>query len=355
MAVGGPSTQQDLDELVTVARRANVAIYFINPAPQSLFNFSMARAIAEDTDGMNILTNDFALNLTKLMEHQTGYYMLGYRSTAGEVGRKEREIRVRTSAKGVELDIRRLYDPVPPDAAEMMRNPPPPVERTEVQKAMDSLARIDTDGPSTVVAEQRTGFVEITVELPARTAVEEPWRKGADVVVTLRDDNAVDIVSASGSIPAGERSARFAVVPPDTRIPRRVSVMITRDGRTMHDAVAISPASPFAAPLVFRAASPPRAPYLPAAIMQFDRTERIRVEWTMPATMTEPVVRLLNAASKELASDLVQTVVPAGPEPARLRADLRPVSLAIGDYALEASGEFDGVRVKHILAIRVVR
>jgi len=352
MAVGSPITERQIEELVTLARRANVAIYFIPPAPRTLFNGGIARGIAEDTDGMSIVSNDIGLNLTRLMEHQTGYYMIGYRPSSGEFGKKEREIRVRTAAKGVDLDIRRLYDPLPPDVAERIASPPPPVERTDVQKSMDALARLKDDEEAYVIAERRTAHVDVTIELPPKVATADPWRKGANVTVTVKSDDA-EVGTATGVVAAGERSLRVAVPVADPALARRVNVELVRDGAMIRDAVAINPPSAFGAPLVFRAGALPRAPFVPAAMMSFDRTERIRVEWPISEAMTGDTVRLLNAASQERVADLVVSRISEADGPWRLRADLRLLALAAGDYSLEATGELDGLRIKQLVAIRI--
>ena len=94
--------------LTDLARRHNVALYFVSLAPVNLFNWSAARVFAEETDGRNMVSNDIAASLDAVLDHQTGFYMLGYRSTAGESGRKPRTVRVKTTKSGVNMDVRRI-------------------------------------------------------------------------------------------------------------------------------------------------------------------------------------------------------------------------------------------------------
>jgi len=131
--------------------------------------------------------------------------------------------------------------------------------------------------------------------------------------------------------------------------------VIHASGATLANSVPIevAAAEPIGTPVFFRAGSLPRLPFLPAAMLSFGRTERVRIEWPVSGVLTEPSVRLLNAASESRPIDAVASVVDG--TPAILRADLRLLSLAPGEYVVEASGAVDGKPARHLIAIRVTR
>jgi hypothetical protein len=139
------------------------------------------------------------------------------------------------------------------------------------------------------------------------------------------------------------------------KVARASAQIVHASGATLGDSVVVSAAEPnaIAAPRFYRAGSLPRLPYLPAALLSFARDERIRVEWPLAAAIGAPAVRLLNGAGRELPSDIAITLHDGAP--AMLRADIRVLSLAPGDYVLEAAGWFGGTPARHLTAIRVTR
>jgi hypothetical protein len=342
--------------LIDLARRNNVALYFIPLAPASLFNFSMAQGFALETDGRSIVSNDISASLDEVLEHQTGFYMLGYRSTAGEAGRKARDVRVKTTKSGVDLNVRRLYDPPPPEFLAARNNPPPPVVRTDVEKALDRLPPVRDDDEVVMRAISRGDTAIVTTEIVPRVASQEPWATGGRVVVTLRDDAGMPVASAEGAFAAGERSVRVHITAAGvSKAARARAAVIHANGATLANSVPIevAAAEPIGTPVFFRAGSLPRLPFLPAAQLSFGRTERVRIEWPVSGVLTEPSVRLLNAASESRPIDAVASAVDG--TPAILRADLRLLSLAPGEYVVEASGTVDGKPARHLIAIRVTR
>jgi len=343
--------------LIDLARRNNVALYFIPLAPASLFNFSMAQGFALDTDGRSIVSNDIAASLDEVLEHQTGFYMLGYKSTAGEAGRKARDVRVKTTKSGVDLNVRRLYDPPPPEFLAARNDPPPPVVRTDVEKALDRLPPVRDDDEVVMRAISRSDTAIVTTEIAPRVASQEPWATGARVVVTLRDDAGTAVASAESAFAAGARSVRVYITAAGVpKAARARAEVIHASGATLANSVPIEAAAaePIGTPVFYRAGSLPRMPFVPAALLSFGRTERVRIEWPVAGVLTEPAVRLLNAASEPRPTEAVASVVDGTPS-AFLRADLRLLSLAPGEYVVEASGTVDGKPARHLIAIRVTR
>lgn len=340
--------------LIDLARDANVALYFISPAPQNLFTaMTMAKEMADRTDGLNLVSNDFHAGLERLLEHQSGYYMLGYRSTQGATGDRPREIRVRTNRSGVELDVRRLYRT--PTEADLARSAarPPPLARTDVELALDALGRIRDDIEVFVRAVPAADAAEVTVEL-STNAFRSRWRSGADIALLLRDSAGTE-VSATAVIAAGARSAQVRTPWPPAPGPVRATVRLTRGPAVASEFadVHLDPRAFLGPAAFFRAGSLPKQPFVPAADMQFDRVERIRFEWPVRGTLESPAVRVRNARGEERPADVTISEIDDGTH--RLRGDMRLNALAPGDYVVEATARVDGQDVKQLLAIRIVR
>jgi VWFA-related protein len=341
-------------EIFERAQRENVAVYFLPPAPKSMANFSLARSFADQTDGLSIVNNDISLGLSQVLGHQTGYYMIGYRSTKGGEDARLREVRVRVSKPDVELDVRRLYDPVP--RAVTIASMTPPRERTDLEKATDVLARFRAEADVFIQPMVRAAGIELVLELAPQVAAREPWRGGAAVTATVLDVDGRAQGSGATAIAAGERSARLVIPIVNPAPAARVRLRLSQGDVTLADDAQVVAEVGMAAlgrGTLFRAGSLPRLPYLPAADLRFSRTDRLRLEWPAAGVIAAPVVRLLNAAGAPLNADIVVSVLEGAP--AVLRADLRLLSLAPGDYIVEAAGTVDAARVRQLTGIRVTR
>ena len=340
-------------DLFAAAHKENVAVYFLPPAPKSMANFSLARSFAEQTDGLSIVNNDISLGLSQVLDHQTGYYMIGFRSTKSGEDTRLREVRVRVSKPDIELDVRRLYDPVP--RAATVASTAPPRERTDLEKATDVLARFRADADMFIQPIVRPAGMEVVLELAPQVATREPWRGGATVTATVLDAEGRELGSGATAITAGERSARLVIPIANAAPAARVRLRLSKGDVTLADdaQVVAEVGMALGRGTLYRAGSLPRLPYLPAADLRFSRTERLRIEWPTAGVIADPAVRLLNATGTPLGADVTVSVL-AG-SPAVLRADLRLLSFAPGDYIIDAAGTVDGARVRQLTGIRVTR
>jgi len=352
----GTDFRRRFQELPELARAANVAIYVLVPGAQTLFNdpSGQFRGLAEDTDGLSLFSNNLEGGLERIVEHQTGYYMLGYRSTSGPTDVRTREVEIKTTRRGVDLDVRReIYMPTAEDLANRDVSV---VERTDIERTLDSLERIRETTNLFVHVARRTDRLDVTAEVAARALGGGQWRQGADVEVVARDAAGTELSRAVGQIPPGARSGRLFVTVAADAVPARLAVRVKGRGGDLSEFVAVPPAteSILGAPLVSRAGSLPSMPFEPAAEMQFQRTERVRVEWAMLASpLDERSVRVVNAAGEERAVDLM--VVETGGDRPMLRADLRVLSLAPADYVIEATARSGDQTGRQLLAFRVLR
>jgi hypothetical protein len=231
----------------------------------------------------------------------------------------------------------------------------PPRERTDLEQATDALARFRADADVFIQPMVRPAGIEVVLELTPPVAAREPWRGGAAVTATLLNADGREEGGAAATIAAGERSTRMVIPVADPGSVTRVRLRLAQGDVALSDnapvvAAAVTALGPGT---LYRAGSLPRHPFLPAADLRFSRTDRLRIEWPAAGAVADQVVRLLNAAGSPLNADIVVSVLEGAP--AVLRADLRLLSLAPGDYIVEAAGTVDGARVRQLTGIRVTR
>jgi VWFA-related protein len=354
----GKDLREMTREIPILARRHNVALYFVPLSPAGFGNMNLAGSFADETDGRNIVSNDIAQNLDAVLSHQTGFYMLGYRSTAGEAGKKERTVRVQTTAKDVDLDVRRLYLPPPAEFVAARSDPKPIVERTDVQKAFDRLPPLREDRELAMHVSPREGGVDVAVEIAGRVVATESWRAGGSIKVFMRDEAGATLAEGEATFAPGDRSALVKIAVADTSKVSRANASVTaKSGGTLADSVPMPSAEGVTGgighPVFYRAGSLPRLPFHPAALLLFGRTERLRIEWPLKGAMANPAVRILNVAGTAFPADI--TVSQVDGTPAILRADARLLSMAPGEYVIEAAGDVNGQPARYLVAIRVTR
>jgi len=353
--LGGIDFRRRFDDLPDLARAANVALYVMVPGAQTLFNdpSGQFRGLAEDTDGLSIFTNDLAQGLERVVDHQTAYYMLGYRSTQAPSERRVRKIEVKTTRRGVDLELRREY--YPPTTDDLAARDATVAARTDVERALDALERIRETTNLFVQVAPREGRVVVTAEVAAQAVARGGWRRGADVEAIARNPDGAEVGRAVGRIAERARGARLTIAIAPGETAARVAVRVSGASADLADFVEVRPATTpiFGVPEVSRAGSLPSMPFEPAAELQFQRTERVRLEWPVALALDEHAVRVVNAAGEDRPVDLA--VVELGDDRRVLRADLRLLSLAPADYVLEVTGRAGETSDRRLLAFRVLR
>lgn len=353
--LGGIDFRRRFQELPELSRAANVALYIMPPGTRSLFNdpSGQFRGLAEDTDGLSIFTNDLTAGLGRVVTHQSGYYMLGYRSSAGPTDRGARTIRVRTSQRGVDLDVRREY--YPPSAEDLARGDAAVPERTDVMRALDALERLRETTRLYVRPVWRPAGLDVTAEVASGTVTSGRWREGASVTVVVRDGQGGDVARGEGRIEPGTRASRVLVDVPRDRSGLRLSVRVTGPSGELSEFADVPEAddNPIGVAEITRAGSLPNAPFVPAAELQFQRTERVRVEWPLSGPIEDRTVRLVNAAGDDRPLEITVTDVPG--QPPFVRAEFRLLGLAPADYVLDISGRVGDTTHRRLLGFRVMR
>ena len=353
------------DDLIRLARRMNVAIHPVSPmgvtASSSIFSGSALRRLADETGGIAVVNvNDIDAGLKKIVNDMPAYYLLGYHTSNTKWDGRRREIKVRLKSTGKTVRARREY--LAPSAADMAAiraaadAPPRPAGPTPIERALGVLARLRGDAEVHLQGAVREGALAVAVEVPSGTATSGGWYEGADVEVFAT--SASSPMTATTKMRTGARGAevRLPLAAGDAG-PWQVRVLIKRGDDTLEDRarVVLDSTAAFGEPLLYRAASPPAAPYVPVADRQFQRNERMRVEWLVSSpTPIRLKARLLQTTGNPLT--YAPPVVSEERGGATLaRVDMTMTSIAAGDYIIELTAESNGQEQTTLLAIRVLR
>jgi VWFA-related protein len=354
------------DDLLRLARRANVAINPVSPmgltTTSSIFSGSVLRQMAGETGGIAVVnSNDIRAGLKKIVNDMPAYYLLGYYTTNTKWDGRRREIKVRLKSTGKTIRARREYlSPSAADVAAMRAAadaPPRPTGPTPIERALGGLARLRDDVDVHVQGAVREGTLAVAIEVPLAAAAAGHWYEGAEVEVFATSEES-PALTGTAHMRTGTRGAevRMPIAVGDSG-PWQVRVVVKRGDTVLEDRarVASAPDSTSGQPLLYRAASPPAAPWVPVADQQFQRSERLRAEWLVASpTPIRARARLLQATGRAL-NYAPPVVTEERGDMTLTRVDLTLTSIAAGDYLIELLTEANGQEQSTLLAIRVLR
>jgi hypothetical protein len=184
------------------------------------------------------------------------------------------------------------------------------------------------------------------------------WTNGGDVRVDVAQENGARVATATGKIEAGGRSAlvRVPIAGTGTGATLQVSAHLSAGNVSLDDRIPVTPATNalLGEPLLYRAATPPRAPLKPVADFQLHRTERAHVEWPILKPLDTRVGRLLDRRGQPLAVAVTVTERDADGTPV-VAADMNLAPLSDGDYVIELVAGSGGATERKLVAIRVIR
>ena len=152
-----------LREVFDTANRHNTSIYAVDPRGLAAFEYDINQGVglqtdrtnlnasmdtlhvlADNTDGRAIVNrNDLAAGMKQIMRDASGYYLLGYTSTAGPTDGKFHTIDVRVKRPNVEVRARKGYWAYTAEDAARAAAPPKEGPPPAVAAALNSIA-----GPS---------------------------------------------------------------------------------------------------------------------------------------------------------------------------------------------------------------
>ncbi|HVQ41035.1 MAG TPA: VWA domain-containing protein, partial [Vicinamibacterales bacterium] len=371
-------------DLMTAAQRANIAFYPLDVAGlradmpdlsepggsmEAMHVMNTQRVdqlmtLANNTDGKAIVsTNDLLGGLRKVVDDLSAYYLLGYQSTNPAADGRWRRIDVKVKQPDVDVSARRGYLAF---TAEMVKAEAdaarkPVRVRTHVDDALERLGRARADARAYTVAVPSAIGLNVVVELASSEIAGGQWNRGAAVTVTATPKDAgIAPVSIDARIEPGARATLVTLATTQTQERTwQVRTRVTRIGAAdepIDDGVevAVVVASILSEPMVYRAASSPRAPLQPVADPEFRRTERIHLEWTLTAPLDSRVARLLNKQGDPLPVPVPLTERTDG-DRLVLAADLVLAPLAPADYVIEITAARGTDKVQHGVAFRIVR
>ena len=398
-----------LREVFDTANRNNTSIYAVDPRGLAAFDYDIKdgvsntsdrkslnesldalRVLADNTDGRAIVNrNDLATGMKQIIRDSSGYYLLGYTSSAAPTDGKFHTIDVRVKRPGVEVRARKGYWAYTAEDAAKATAAPAPGPPPAVSKALSGLAepaaghaakfwigteRADANSARVTVAWEPAGqtanrasdAAPTRVVLTATAPDGRPLFKGS---VPEEGSAAASGAPAPASGPGGGAAqpaagaaASFAAPPGPVQL--RMMVMGAR-GQVIdsseqditvpdyaHTQVSIG------TPRVYRARSAyemtqvrnnPNA--VPTVERDFSRTERLLVRFdAYAADSSAPSVtaKLLNRAGQSMADVPVQAV--AGKP---FQIDLPLASLAAGQYLLQLDAKTSSGAAQEMIAFKV--
>lgn len=409
-----------LREVYDIANRNNTSIYAVDPRGLAAFEYDVnqgvglqtdrkllnasldtLRVLADNTDGRAIINrNDLAAGMKQIMRDSSGYYLLGYTSSAAPTDGKFHNIDVRVKRPNVEVRARKGYWAYTADDVARATAPPKPDAPAAVTNALNSIAEpggtgrvarywVGTDRtqagsarltfvwePLTGAAasDRREGTTAARAMLTATAQDGHPLFRGrvpegdaSPSASPATDGASSSPVSGSSSTPAvavaTSTSGTSFDAPPG---PVELRIVFENEHGQVIDSTTQDVTIPdyartqvsMGTPRVYRARTArdmllirkdPNA--LPTAARDFSRAERLLIRFDAYAaggSAPQVTSRLLNRAGQAMADVPVQTN--AG-QPYQI--DFPLASLAAGEYLLELNAKTASGSAQQLVAFRI--
>jgi VWFA-related protein len=266
------------------------------------------RELAASTDGIAVVdTNDLDRGMTRIAADLSSYYLLGYASTNAKLDGKFRKITVRVKRAGVDVRARRGYraptrKEVEEGATAEAPATPDNAAAAAIQAALDALAPVRPGVPlrTSVSAGQVGGQSHgwLVAELDSSLFRQPEWAGGgvADIAVLTPDETSLAskrgvitsdqraIVVDLGDLPANGATVRTKVTPQGGGLPYTDTIRFA-------EATGVRP-------LLSRRGPTTGVRYMPTAVPQFGRTERMRIEVPVGADTTAVSAEVFDRAGK---------------------------------------------------------
>jgi hypothetical protein len=345
------------------------------------------RVLADNTDGRAIVNrNDLAAGMKQIMRDASGYYLIGYTSTAAPTDGKFHTIEVKTRRPGVEVRARKGYwayttDDVARATTAATTGPPPAVAaalNTLVVTSREHAAKFWTgtsrvDGGQTRLMflwealppkdASRAGIVAARVRLTVTAPDGRPLFRGSVPEGDLPDIPAQPPAPAGMAVVALPAAAISLSIPPG---PVELKIVVENDRGQVIDSTTQALTLPdyaqtqvsFATPRVYRARTAREAllvrnnvDALPTASRDFSRGERMLVRfdaYTAAGARPEVTAKLLNRAGQAISDMPIQTV-----EGKPFLIDFPLASLAAGEYVIQIDAKTASGTAQQMLGFRV--
>ena len=350
-------------DLVRLARESNVTFYTIKPSGLSAAadnaQMDSLLTLSNNTDGIGVAnTNNLTGGAMRIGDDLSASYILGYYPTNTKADGRVRRITVRLKGTKEAVRARREYRAPTEEEMASMRAATAPLAAPEPAPPSESaLAELKRLRPGAALHTRGTILGDelvLTTELTAPEVEAGRWKSGGEVQVMVSVANGDVLTTARGKIEPGARAAVIRIPLQNAAGPFEAAVRVRNDmDGNAQDGVSVARrTSLLGDPLIFRLTTPtsPR----PAGSVQFRRTERIRVQWSVSAATDARAARLLGRDGVPLALPVTLTERDEGGI-RFLVADLNLAPLTAGDYIIEVEATVAGRRETGMLAVRVGR
>ncbi len=355
--------KQFFKDLMDQANAGNASFYPVDPRGLAVFDkplgfseplpisvdiamlkerIEVLRTLADNTDGLAVVnSNDLDKGLRRISDDLTSYYLLGYLSTNSKLDGRFRSLKVKVKRPGIDVRARRGYRAATEAEVATARraaDAPVPDATRAVNMAIERIARVRPDARFVINA-INTGTPKPTVwiagELLPLSGRPDAFAQGA----TADIEAVFGTSSTTGRavLKPGERS--FLISVPSSATADKVTIRArltptSGDAIPLTDAIQLQPAE-FQA-LLYRRGVTTGNRLVPAADFRFSRTERVRLELPVDATVTPGAGRLLDKAGQPLQVPVVVGErVDAASGQRWITADVTLAALSNGDYAIE--------------------
>jgi VWFA-related protein len=394
-------------EAFDIVNRNNTSIYAVDPRGLAVFEYDInqgvgmqtdrqnlnasldsLRVLAENTDGRAIVNrNDLASGMKQIMRDMSGYYLLGYTSTAAPTDGRFHTIDVRVKRPGVDVRARKGYFAYTAEDVARASTPAKAGPPKEVSNALSTLATPANSGhaarfwtgtdlaggqPRVVFVWEplsggeaaRVSDVAARVILTATSADGRPLFRGPVGAAEGASPAATTAPASAAATPAPAAGASVSFTAPPGQIDLRIVVENARgqviDSTTQslsvpdHAGAAVS----FGTPRVYRTRTAREMLLVrnnleatPTATREFSRGERMLIRFDAYAAggaRPEITAKLLNRTGAAMADVPVQA---ADGKPFQI--DFPLASLAAGEYLIQLEAKGASGAVQHVLAFKV--
>ena len=293
----------------------------------------------------------------------TSYYLLGYLSTNSKLDGRFRALKVKVKRPGIEVRARRGYRAATEaevNTARRAADAPVPEATRAVSQAMDRLGRVRSDVRFRINAVSSAGstpqlWVAGELQGSRPTGRVRAWWNGRD-----RSLRRLVVHNVKVPLKPGERTF-LATMPLPAGATGELSIrarLVSTEAapcpcRTSYES---RPGPSGLQPLLFRRGVTTGNRMLPAANLQFSRTERLRLELPVVADAKPGSGRLLDRTGQPLQVPVtVGARLDEATSQRSITADVVLAALSGGDYAVEIEVVGTAKSERIVSAIRIVR
>jgi len=330
------------------------------------------RSLATNTDGLAMAAAaDVEPALHRIVDDLSSYYLLTYHSTNPTPDGKFRTIQVRSTRPAVEFRTRRGYRV--PKPAEEVEEPAATsstkrtAPKTPLEAALSALKADRPNAPLRIGAafaplgppdSNSTRFhMWALAEIDPVIARHGEWIGGGTIELSVTAKNGETLTRQSVTFGGGERSASIDlgdVATADGEVVVHVSARPAGGGRQNYaEALHLDSLSWPGRPLIQRRGPATAMKYVPTASMDFNRTERIRVDLPLAEAPGAPMAELLDRSGQPMSIPVVVTTRTDG-KVTWLTAEVTLSPLAEGTYLVRLKPDKARVEASVVSGFRIV-